>query len=257
MKAVILAGGMGTRIREETEFRPKPMVEIGGKPIIWHIMKNLSVQGINDFVICLGYKGEVIKDFFLNYHARTNDVNVNTSQPNQFQSHSSTLSDNWNITLADTGLNTQTGGRIKRVSKYLGEEPFLCTYGDGVADINLKELKDFHFSHGKIATVTSVNPPSRFGALTISDVGEVLEFVEKPGDTHWINGGFFIFNPSIFKYLSDDSILEQEPLRSLVSDSELRAYKHSGFWRPMDTYRESKELNELYEGNKAPWRNWI
>jgi len=257
MKAVILAGGMGTRIREETEFRPKPMVEIGGKPIIWHIMKNLSVQGINDFVICLGYKGEVIKDFFLNYHARTNDVNVNTSQPNQFQSHSSTMSDNWNITLADTGLNTQTGGRIKRVSKYLGEEPFLCTYGDGVADINLKELKDFHFSHGKIATVTSVNPPSRFGALTISDVGEVLEFVEKPGDTHWINGGFFIFNPSIFKYLSDDSILEQEPLRSLVSDSELRAYKHSGFWRPMDTYRESKELNELYEGNKAPWRNWI
>jgi len=257
MKAVILAGGMGTRIREETEFRPKPMVEIGGKPIIWHIMKNLSVQGINDFVICLGYKGEVIKDFFLNYHARTNDVNVNTSQPNQFQSHSSTLSDNWNITLADTGLNTQTGGRIKRVSKYLGEEPFLCTYGDGVADINFKELKDFHFSHGKIATVTSVNPPSRFGALTISDVGEVLEFVEKPGDTHWINGGFFIFNPSIFKYLSDDSILEQEPLRSLVSDSELRAYKHSGFWRPMDTYRESKELNELYEGNKAPWRNWI
>jgi len=257
VKAVILAGGLGTRIREETEFRPKPMVEIGGKPIIWHIMKNLSVQGINDFVICLGYKGEVIKDFFLNYHARTNDVNVNTSQPNQFQSHSSTLGDNWNITLADTGLNTQTGGRIKRVSKYLGEEPFLCTYGDGVADINLKELKDFHFSHGKIATVTSVNPPSRFGALTISDVGEVLEFVEKPGDTHWINGGFFIFNPLIFKYLSDDSILEQEPLRSLVSDSELRAYKHRGFWRPMDTYRESKELNELYEGNKAPWRNWI
>lgn len=257
MKAVILAGGMGTRIREETEFRPKPMVEIGGKPIIWHIMKNLSVQGIDEFVICLGYKGEIIKDFFLNYHTRTNDVNVNTSQPNQFKSISSTLSDNWNITLADTGLNTQTGGRIKRVSKYLGEEPFLCTYGDGVADINLKELKDFHFSHGKIATVTSVNPPSRFGALTISDVGEVLEFVEKPGDTHWINGGFFIFNTSIFKYLSDDSILEQEPLRSLVSDSELRAYKHRGFWRPMDTYRESRELNELYEGNKAPWRNWI
>jgi glucose-1-phosphate cytidylyltransferase len=256
MKAVILAGGLGTRIREETEFRPKPMVEIGGKPIIWHIMKNLSVQGINDFVICLGYKGEVIKDFFLNYHARTNDVYVNTSQTNQFRSHSSTSDDNWNITLADTGLNTQTGGRIKRVSKYLGEEPFLCTYGDGVADINLKELQDFHFSHGKIATVTSVNPPSRFGALTISNNGEVLEFVEKPGDTHWINGGFFIFNSPIFSYLSEDSVLEQEPLRNLVSDSELRAYKHSGFWRPMDTYRESKELNELYEGNKAPWRNW-
>jgi glucose-1-phosphate cytidylyltransferase len=158
--------------------------------------------------------------------------------------------------LADTGLNTQTGGRITRVSKYLGDEPFLCTYGDGVADINLKELQDFHFSHGKIATVTSVNPPSRFGALTISNNGEVLEFVEKPGDTHWINGGFFIFNPPIFSYLSEDSVLEQEPLRNLVSDSELRAYKHSGFWRPMDTYRESKELNELYEGNKAPWRNW-
>jgi len=256
MKAVILAGGMGTRIREETEFRPKPMVEIGGKPIIWHIMKNLSMQGINDFVICLGYKGEVIKDFFMNYHSRTNDVVLNTSQASHFRSSGSLGGEDWTITLADTGLSTQTGGRINRVSKYLGQESFLCTYGDGVADVNLKELQNFHLGHGKIATVTSVNPPSRFGSLTIDDHGKVLEFVEKPGETHWINGGFFIFNPSIFNYLDDDCVLEQEPLRKLVTDSELRAYKHSGFWRPMDTYRESKELNELYEGNKAPWRNW-
>lgn len=256
MKAVILAGGLGTRIREETEFRPKPMVEIGGKPILWHIMKNLSVQGINDFVICLGYKGEIIKDFFLNYYSRTNDIVIRTSSTQFPHSTISNSNEDWEVTLVDTGLSTQTGGRIKRVEKYLEGKTFLCTYGDGVANIDLLKLKSLHQSHNKIGTITSVNPPSRFGALEISKTGLVTEFVEKPGESHWINGGFFIFNEGIFKYLDEECVLEQEPLRNLAKDGELIAYKHHGFWRPMDTLRESKELNELYESNRAPWRNW-
>jgi glucose-1-phosphate cytidylyltransferase len=254
-RAVILAGGMGTRIREETEFRPKPMVEIGGMPILWHIMKNLHTQGIEEFVICLGYKGEQIKDFFQNYETRVSDLVVDGAKKTRvYLSHES--SETWKVTLADTGLNTMTGGRINRVRKYLNYEPFLCTYGDGLANVDLLKLYKFHESHGKIATLTAVHPATRFGNLAITTEGLVTDFSEKPPSEEWVNGGFFIFNNGIFDYLNDDCVLEQQPLRNLVSDEGLAAFKHEGFWRPMDTYRESKELNDLFETGAAPWVNW-
>jgi glucose-1-phosphate cytidylyltransferase len=256
MKAVILAGGMGTRLREETEFRPKPMVEIGGRPILWHIMKMLSTQGISDFVICLGYKSDYIKDFFLNYEARTHDITVKLGENEGRMQHSYSSSENWTVTLANTGALTMTGGRINRIKKYVAGEPFLCTYGDCLADIDLRALTKFHNSHGKVATVTSVLPTNRFGAMQISMDGLVTEFAEKPVAEKRVNGGYFIFEPKVFDYLSDESTLEKEPLERMSKSGELMAYPHSGFWQPMDTYREVIELNELWDSNKAPWKIW-
>ena len=256
MKAVILAGGMGTRLREETEFRPKPMVEIGGRPVLWHIMKTLSYQGINDFVICLGYKGDYIKDYFMNYEARTNDITVKLGKEQGTSFNVQSVSENWTITLANTGLTTMTGGRIHRIKQYVQGEKFLCTYGDGLADLNLKNLLSFHESHGKHATVTSVRPGNRFGAMQVNADNTVTEFIEKPKSEGWVNGGFFVFNPEIFDYLDSECVLEKTPLEKLAKDGELKSYKHEGFWQPMDTYRESQDLNLLWDTGKAPWKIW-
>lgn len=256
MKAVILAGGLGTRLREETEFRPKPMVEIGGRPILWHIMKILSTQGINEFIICLGYKGDQIKDFFLNYEARTNDITVKIGSNKSTIQHSSNNSENWSVTLVDTGVSTLTGARLYQVNKFIGTDRFLCTYGDGLANLQVNELLNFHKSHGKLATVTAVRPVSRFGSMQIDENDTVTEFIEKPIVEKWVNGGFFIFEPEIFNYLDSLTSLEKEPLEKLVRKGELKSFKHEGFWQPMDTYRESKELNELWEKNQAPWKIW-
>jgi glucose-1-phosphate cytidylyltransferase len=256
MKAVILAGGMGTRLREETEFRPKPMIEIGGRPILWHIMKTLSVQGINDFIICLGYKGDHIKDFFINYEARTHDITVKLGENEGLKHHARSHNENWSVTLVNTGATTMTGGRINRIKKYVAGERFLCTYGDGVADINLNALTKFHARHGKTATVTSVRPTSRFGAMQIDKNESVTQFLEKPESEERVNGGYFVFEPKIFNYLTDESILEKEPLEKLSNDGELHAYSHDGFWQPMDTYREVIELNKLWDSDQAPWKIW-
>lgn len=256
MKAVILAGGFGTRLREQTEYRPKPMVEIGGRPIIWHIMKNLSKQDLNKFIICLGYKGYYIKDFFLNYEARVNDTTVKLGKAGISVQHSNSAEEDWEVTLANTGLDTMTGGRIFRVRDYLGTDRFLCTYGDGLADINLRELLEFHISHKKVATVTAVRPTSRFGAIEIDPSNQVKCFAEKPKAEQWINGGFFIFERGIFDYLDAECVLEKEPLENLAKNDQLMAYNHEGFWQPMDTHRESQELNELWSTGRAPWRNW-
>jgi glucose-1-phosphate cytidylyltransferase len=232
------------------------MVEIGGRPILWHIMKTLSSQGIKDFVICLGYKGDYIKDFFINYEARTNDITVKLGKHESLVQHSESASEEWTVTLANTGVNTMTGGRISKIKKYVANERFLCTYGDGVADIDLRALTSFHAGHGKTATVTSVLPTNRFGAMQIDDNDSVIEFSEKPVEERRVNGGYFIFEPQIFNFLTDESVLEKEPLEKLSRSGELKAYRHDGFWQPMDTYRESIELNELWVANKAPWKNW-
>ncbi len=256
MKAVILAGGLGTRLREETEFRPKPMVEIGGKPIIWHIMKNLNEQGISEFIICLGYKGEHIKEFFLNYEALTNDITIKLGE-NRVTNHlHPSTSENWTVTLADTGMYTMTGGRLNKVKKYLGSEAFLCTYGDGLADVNIGDLINFHKLHKGLATVTAVQPTNRFGALEINNDGVVTSFEEKPMSEKWVNGGFFVFERGVFDYLHDDCILEREPLEQISRKGELHAFKHQGFWRPMDTHRETQELNKIWSEGIAPWKNW-
>lgn len=256
MKAVILAGGMGTRLREETDYRPKPMVEVGGRPILWHIMKILSTQGINDFVICLGYKGDQIKDYFLNYEYLSNDITVRLGKHDSVIKHDPSVAENWNVTLANTGQTTMTGGRILNVKKYVDDEPFLCTYGDGLADIDLKGLIDFHNLRGKTATVTAVRPTTRFGAMQIEEDDRVSEFLEKPRAEKWVNGGFFIFQPEVFNYLTPNCILETTPLETLAQKGELSAYKHEGFWQPMDTFRESQELNKLWDNNSAPWKIW-
>lgn len=256
MKAVLLAGGLGTRMREETEFRPKPMVEIGGRPVLWHIMKLLGQQSLRDFVICAGYKSEQIKNYFLNYRAMNLDFTVRLGGGQAPQYHGDHDEDDWMVTVADTGALTMTGGRIKRVQQYVGNETFLCTYGDGIADVDLEALLAFHRSHGKLATVTSVHPTSRFGILEIDDQGLVRRFKEKPQGDGWINIGYFIFEPGVFDYLGDDSVLEEEPLRRLAEDGQLAAYRHTGFWQPMDTYRETQLLNELWDSGSAPWRNW-
>jgi len=256
MKAVILAGGLGTRLSEETVSKPKPMVEIGGKPILWHIMKLYSYYGINDFIICCGYKGYVIKEYFQNYFLHQSDVTFNMKD-NKMIVHEE-RAEPWTVTLVDTGDESMTGGRLKRVAEYLmGEESFCFTYGDGVSDVNITELIAFHKKHGKDATLTATYPPGRFGALEIVD-NAVLQFQEKPrGDGALINGGFFVLSPKVFSRIKDDStIWEQEPLKGLASDNQLMACKHEGVWQPMDTLRDKFLLEELLESNKAPWKLW-
>lgn len=256
MKVVILAGGYGTRFSEETDLKPKPMIEIGGKPILWHIMKIYSHYGFNDFIICLGYKGYIIKEYFMNYFIHMSDLKVNLSQ-GSFEALNS-YSENWNVAMVDTGLDTMTGGRIKRIQKYLNNEPFLLTYGDGVSDIDINELIQFHKSHGKAATITAVQPTGRFGAIDISDRNMVNSFYEKPaGDGGWVNGGFFVLEPEIFDYIAGDEITwEREPLESLARENKLAAYKHNGFWKPMDTLRDKRELEALWNSGNAPWKLW-
>ena len=256
MKAVILAGGLGTRLSEETVTKPKPMVEIGGKPILWHIMKTYSHYGINDFIICCGYKGYVIKEYFANYFLHQSDVTFNMK--NNKMTVNEDRAERWTITLVDTGDNSMTGGRLKRVLPYIEDEEAFCfTYGDGVADINIKSLIEFHKSHGKQATLTATFPPGRFGALCIED-NQVQKFEEKPkGDGALINGGYFVLSPKVIERIEgDNTTWEQEPLKSLASDGELMSFKHHGFWQPMDTLRDKIKLNELLEQNKAPWKVW-
>lgn len=256
MKAVILAGGLGTRLSEETSTRPKPMVEIGGKPILWHIMKIYSFYGINEFIVCCGYKGYIIKEYFANYFLHQSDVTFDMSK-NSMKIHQK-RAEPWKVTLIDTGEKTMTGGRIKRIREYLEEgEDFCLTYGDGLANINISELINFHRSHKKKATLSSVFPPGRFGALEIQN-DQVTSFVEKPrGDGALINGGFFVLNISVIDFIKDDnSIWEQEPLNNLATSGELMSYKHKDFWHPMDTLRDKFYLQQLWESDKAPWKLW-
>lgn len=253
MKVVLLAGGLGTRMREETEFRPKPMVEVGGRPVLWHIMKLFAQHGLNEFVICAGYKSEQIKEYFLNYEARNNDFTVHLGSKDQIQYHGNHDESDWTVTVADTGPTTMTGGRIKAVERYLDGEPFLATYGDGISNVDITSLVEFHRSHGKLATMTAVRPTSRFGVLDLEDDGKVGSFREKPQTDGWINVGYFVFEPEVLGYLSEDSVLEQEPLAKLAVDGELVAHRHTGFWQPMDTYREAQILNDLWNQGRAPW----
>jgi len=255
MKLIILAGGFGTRISEETHLRPKPMVEIGGQPIIWHIMKIYSHYGINEFVICLGYKGYVIKEYFANYFLHMSDVTFNLPENKMYVHHN--LCEPWKITLVDTGEETMTGGRLKRVQDYIGEETFCFTYGDGVSDINIEKLINFHQEHGKLATLTSVQPPGRYGSLDMEGC-MIRCFLEKPpGDGAWINGGFFVLSPKVINYIKDDStVWEHEPLETLASEGQLVAYKHLGFWHALDTLRDKNFLNSLWSSGTAPWKIW-
>ncbi len=258
MKIVILAGGLGTRLTEETTVRPKPMVEIGGKPILWHIMKLYAHYGYNDFIICLGYKGHIIKEYFINYYLYNSDLTVEVSS-NNLEVHYST-SESFKVTLVDTGIDTNTAGRIQRIQKYVGNEPFMLTYGDGVSNINIPDLLKFHKSHGRLATLSSIRMPGRFGNLDTNEMGIVNKFEEKPdGDGMWINGGFFVLEPGIFKYLEGnmDAIqLEREPMGQIAKDGELAAYRHKGFWKCMDALRDKIELEELWEKGNAPWKIW-
>ena len=257
MKVVILAGGLGTRLSEETVLKPKPMVEIGDMPILWHIMKIYSAHGFNDFVICLGYKGYVIKEYFANYFLHKSDVTVNLKE-NSMQVHDS-YAEPWTITLVDTGMETMTGGRIKRVKPHLNNEPFLLTYGDGVANVNIRELVEFHQSQDKLCTVTAVQPSGRFGALNLGEQNEVTSFAEKPrGDGAWINGGFFVCEPGVLDYIQggDLTIWEREPMEEIARDGQMQAYKHDGFWKPMDTLRDKVELDNAWASKQAPWKTW-
>lgn len=258
MKVVIFAGGLGTRLAEETDIRPKPMVEIGGKPILWHIMKIYSHYGFNDFIICLGYKGYVIKEYFMNYFLHNSDIRINLADNSV--DLLGTKSENFKITLIDTGLNTKTAGRLKLVQKYIEEDNFLLTYGDGVSNVNISELVAFHKKHNKIVTVTSVQPEARFGGMDIDADGNVLEFREKSKtDAQWVNGGFFVLRSEVFRYLENDMVnimWEDAPLDNITSDKQLIAYKHHGFWKCMDALRDKIELNELWESGKAPWKIW-
>ncbi len=256
MKTILLCGGLGTRLREETEHRPKPMVEIGERPILWHIMKIYSYYGYNHFCLCLGYKGEIIKDFFLNYRSMNTDFEISVGPNQNIDYLESNTDDDFKVILAETGQYTMTGGRIKRVQKYVGDEVFLATYGDGLADINIKNIVDFHHSHGRIATLSVVHPISRFGVVNL-DGDRVEKFTEKPLLSGWINAGFYVFNKKIFDYLDgDESVLEKEPLERLAADGELCAYKHHGFFYPMDTYRDYQYLNTLWNEGNAPWKIW-
>ncbi|MDR2622986.1 MAG: glucose-1-phosphate cytidylyltransferase [Methanobrevibacter sp.] len=259
MKTVILAGGFGTRLSEETDVRPKPMVEIGGKPILWHIMKLYSCFGFDDFVICLGYKGTQIKEYFTNYSLHYSDLTIDIGK-NEIEVHDS-KSESWKVTLVDTGLNSMTGGRIKRIEPYIDDERFMMTYGDGLSNVNLIKLNDFHEKQEKYATLTAVQPPSRFGAINIDSNNNVKEFREKPEgiwkNESWINGGFFVLENDVFDYIEGDlTHFEREPLENLVNDNQLSAFKHDGFWKPMDMLRDKKELEEMWNSNNPPWKLW-
>lgn len=257
MKVVILAGGFGTRISEESHLKPKPMIEIGEHPILWHIMKIYSSYGFNDFVICLGYKGFCIKEYFAHYFLHESDVTFDFRNQSEALIHHHSA-EPWSVTLVNTGLETMTGGRVKRVSQYIGNEPFMLTYGDGVADVNIKELVAYHQAHGKLATVTSIQPAGRFGAMILDESNLVHGFKEKPkGDGAWINGGFFVLEPQVLDYIEGDAtFLEKEPLEGLVRDGQLVSYKHSGFWQPMDTLRDKTHLEDLWKSGSAPWKVW-
>ena len=258
MKVVIFAGGLGTRISEETDTRPKPMVEIGGKPILWHIMKIYSHFGFNEFIICLGYKGYVIKEYFMHYFLHNSDITIELGS-NNIEIHD-TNTEAFKVTLVETGLNTKTAGRLKQVQKYVGNEDFMLTYGDGVCDVNLADLVEFHKSHNKIATVTSVQMDARFGGMDVGTYGEVLSFREKAKDeSKWINGGFFVLKPDVFNYLQGDvtnKMWEDEPLESLAKDNQLVAFRHHGFWKCMDALRDRIELEDLWKNNEARWKVW-
>ncbi|MFC5528938.1 glucose-1-phosphate cytidylyltransferase [Cohnella yongneupensis] len=256
MKAVILAGGFGTRISEETHLMPKPMIQIGGKPILWHIMKTYSFYGINDFIICLGYKGYMIKEYFSNYFLHTSDVTFDL-RTNEMTIHKN-QAEPWRITLVDTGEETMTGGRLKRAQSHVGNETFCFTYGDGVSNVNIEQLIRFHKQKGRLATVTTVQPPGRFGAINL-DEDRIVGFKEKPqGDGNWINGGYFVLDPEIFDFIKgDESIWEQEPMEALASEGHLSAFFHSGFWHPMDTLRDKVKLEELWQSDCPPWKVWI
>tara|TARA_B110000008_G_scaffold274937_1_gene311516 strand:+ start:1818 stop:2597 length:780 start_codon:yes stop_codon:yes gene_type:complete len=257
MKVVLLAGGLGTRISEETGIKPKPMVEIGGKPIIWHIMKTYSVFGFNEFVVLLGYKGYVIKEYFANYFLHQSDITVDLNK-NSLEILNNN-SEPWKITLLDTGAETMTGGRIKKAQKIIGNESFFLTYGDGVSDINIGELLKFHKSHGKSISITSAQPEGRFGSLEVGLNNEVKSFKEKPkGDGSWVNAGYFVCEPKVFEFISNEeqTVFEQEPLINLAKKGELYTYKHDGFWMPMDTLSDKNKLNMMWNANQAPWRTW-
>lgn len=258
MKVLILAGGFGTRLSEDTVNKPKPMVEIGGKPILWHIMKSYSQHGFNDFVILLGYKGYIIKEYFANYFLHQSDVTFDLKN-NKMEIHNNS-SEPWKVTLLDTGDNSMTGGRVKRAEDFIGREPFMLTYGDGVSNIDIKALIKFHKSHNGKITMTSAQPDGRFGALDIDDNNKILEFREKPkGDGSWINAGFFVCEPEVFDYITDgdQTVFEQTPLKKLATNNELYTYKHKDFWMPMDTLRDKKILNSMWLENKAEWKTWM
>ncbi|MDD5760890.1 MAG: glucose-1-phosphate cytidylyltransferase [bacterium] len=257
MKVVILAGGFGTRISEESHLKPKPMIEIGERPILWHIMKCYSHFGFNDFIICLGYKGYIIKEYFAHYFLHGSDVTFDFRNGNERTIHSHVV-EPWKVTLVDTGVDTMTGGRVKRIRSYVGTERFLLTYGDGVSDVNIVELMKHHEAHGKRVTVTAAQPGGRFGALNIQEDGHVSDFKEKPsGDGGWVNAGFFVMQPEIFDYIAgDDTLLEREPMEQLARDGEITAYKHHGFWQPMDTLRDKNLLESRWRSGDAPWKLW-
>jgi glucose-1-phosphate cytidylyltransferase len=257
MKVLILAGGLGSRLSEETSLKPKPMVEIGGKPILWHIMKIYSSYGFNEFIILCGYKGYLIKEYFANYFNHMSDMTIDMIS--NTITHLNNYAEPWKVTLVDTGLNTMTGGRIKRVQKYIENEPFMVTYGDGVGDVNIKQLVGYHTKHGKSITMTGVQPEGRFGSLQIDENEKVKSFQEKPkGDGNWINAGFFVCEPKVLDYIDNDDtiIFEREPLEKLANDNELYMYKHHGFWKPMDTLRDKTQLEELIVTETAPWIKW-
>jgi len=256
LKAVILAGGLGTRIAEESDHRPKPMVEIGGRPLLWHIMKSYAHHGVNDFIICLGYKGYVIKEFFFNYHNHTADLEIDLKLGTHRVLNSQ--AEDWRVTLVDTGPETMTGGRLKRVAKYIGDETFCLTYGDGLSDIDITREIEFHRRHGKLATVAAVQPPGRFGVLNIDNAHNVRSFEEKPSDEiGWINGGFFVLQPGAIDYIAGDSTSwEREPLQNLARNGQLAGFEHHGFWQPCDTLRDKRQLEALWERGEARWRVW-
>lgn len=256
MKAVILAGGLGSRISEESSLRPKPMIEIGGKPILWHIMKIYSAYGINEFIVCAGYKGYMIKEYFSNYFLHMSDVTFDMEH-NRMEVHAK-HSEPWRVTIVDTGEATMTGGRVQHIQKYVQDETFMLTYGDGVADINITTLLEEHRRAGKLATLTGVQPPGRWGSLDLAADNSVHSFLEKPvGDGAWINGGFFVLEPEIFDYIEGPyTVWEQEPLRNMSSDHQLHCYRHNGFWRPMDTLRDKIELEQYWQSGNAPWKLW-